>query len=163
MLRRMVCFTALLLVVSGLAGCGSGTNKVEGVVTLDGKPVQGASVSFMPQGGTGQFADGFTDAEGRFTLATSGKAGVRSGTYKVVVTKTDAVAVEMVPGSPEYMSKMKKEGPKAGPPAMRPGGGASSGPKSLLPAVYSKPDTTPLTQKVPPDSSPVKLELKSKE
>lgn len=148
--------------MAGLVGCGSGTNQVQGVVTLDGKTVQGATVSFIPEGGTGQPASGFTDAVGAFTLSTSGKSGVQRGTYKVVVTKTDEAPVDMKADSPEYMAKMKKMAPKAGPPAMMPGTGAPSGPKSVLPAVYAKADTTPLTQKVPPESSPVKLELKSK-
>jgi len=29
-------------------GCGTGLKSVEGVVTMDGKPVDGASVAFVP-------------------------------------------------------------------------------------------------------------------
>ena len=52
-----------------LPGCGDGrpkTIQVTGTVTYRGKPVQGAHVTFTPQGN--RSASGETDAEGRFTL-----------------------------------------------------------------------------------------------
>ncbi len=82
------CFCALLL--SPLLGCGGGAaNKgpalvpVEGVVTLDGKPLAEASVMF----GTGS-AVGETDANGHFVLkAQGGKTGCPVGEFKVIVEK----------------------------------------------------------------------------
>lgn len=157
MFRGLTWFTLLVLVVASVAGCG-GLPPVEGVVTLDGTPVQGATVVFITPDGSGQPVSGVSDATGRFTLSTGGKAGAPPGTYKVVVTKTEAMkGIEgMKPGDPKYMEQMKKGMAKPGP--SMPGAFA---PKSLLPAIYAKADTTPLTQKVPPDGA-IKLELKSK-
>jgi hypothetical protein len=159
MLRRFACFLFILVVAVGLSGCGGGLASVEGVVTLDGQPVEGASVSFAPQDDTGKPASGATDAQGRFKLSTAGKPGAENGTYKVVVTKVDTTAgtATLKPGDPEYTKMMAKGLPKPGPAS------SPTGPKSLLPAIYGSTDTTPLKQKIPPDSSPIKLELKSKQ
>ena len=62
---------ALLVACACLAlpGCGteSGTAKVTGVVTLDGKPVDGAAVGFIGRGGA-RLATAQTDSAGKFTL-----------------------------------------------------------------------------------------------
>jgi len=57
-----------------------------GTVTLDGKPLEGATVSFV-QGKT-VVAVGKTDANGSFQLATDGIPGVPPGEYRVVISKT---------------------------------------------------------------------------
>ena len=71
----------LLLLVSG--GCNrSGLNlaHVEGVVTLDDKPVEDAAVLFLPDDPTmGPPASGTTDAEGRYTLITANQPGAAIG------------------------------------------------------------------------------------
>lgn len=61
-----VTFTALLM------GCGGDMKvaPVSGIVTLDGKPLDRASVVFKPEAG-GRPSFGVTDAEGRFSLAYS--------------------------------------------------------------------------------------------
>lgn len=72
------------------AGCGGGkTAKVEGMVTLDGKPLSDIRVMFQPDnkdpnaGGFGSF--GLTDAEGKFSLklSDSGKDGAVVGKHFV--------------------------------------------------------------------------------
>jgi len=156
MLRRFASFMAVLLVATIVAGCGSGATKVEGVVTLDGTPIDKATVTFVPQDGKGQPAVGISDPSGNFSLLTNGKPGAQPGAYKVVVTKTEVIE-GLAPGDPKYMEMMKKGVAKSGPMA-----GGPAGPKTQLPAVYSKAESTPLTQKVPPENSPLKLELKSK-
>jgi len=82
---------AVTIVVSGLAaGCGPPFNKkVEGVVTLDGKPLANVLVQFVPLGSTGAqrpISSGTTDADGSFKL-TSGKNknGAIIGKHKVVI------------------------------------------------------------------------------
>jgi hypothetical protein len=111
---------AVVVLAAGFAGCSGGGGReptlvpVSGTVTLDGKPLAGASVSFVPQAGTeGAGAFGTTDAEGRYTLDhRSGKPGIEPGTYTVSFSKmglkdgspippgktaADVEAVEQVP------------------------------------------------------------------
>jgi hypothetical protein len=65
-----------LLVLVQLAGCSGKpykVAKVSGRVSLDGKPLPRASVTFVPMGtkdniAPGPTATGLTDAEGRYTL-----------------------------------------------------------------------------------------------
>src|SRR5262249_36492736 len=59
---------AVALALSG-AGC-SDKVRVKGVVTLDGNPVQGATVTFIPDGRSGQSATGITQEDGSFRLTT---------------------------------------------------------------------------------------------
>jgi len=70
-----------------LSGCGkdSQLQPVEGAVTLDGKPVEGATVSLLPVQGLP--ATGLTDSQGHFTLSTIGEPGCKPGTYAIIVTK----------------------------------------------------------------------------
>lgn len=151
MLRKMLAFSSLLA-LAVLVGCGGGLKPVEGVVTLDGKALEGAMVQFNNADNPGApSAEGTSDASGKFTLSSRGKKGVPAGNYKATVTKTEskagAGAASVAPGSPEYLKMMK---------------GAAAGPaKSLVPAKYTKVGTTPFSIKVP-DSAPIKLDLTSK-
>lgn len=126
---------ALMLLVGAL-GCGGGLVPVTGVVTLDGRPVGGAMVLFVPEDHRGQPAQGVTAVDGTFTLSTRMKQGAAAGDYKVLVTKTSGT--------------------------LPPGADPSSSPhlKSLLPKVYGDAQTTPFRQQVPP-AGRVVLELKS--
>ena len=76
------------------AGCGAnknpfGTVYLEGVVTVDGQPIQGISVSLLPR--TGDLAaGGITDANGKFVVVTGGApvgSGAKPGEYDVVFRK----------------------------------------------------------------------------
>ena len=86
---------ALFFLMSLLfTGCHSGlrTEYVEGTVTLDGKPVEGALVTFIPaSGGTARVAAGTTDVRGRYTLTTAegGRPGrgTTEGDYQVTIAK----------------------------------------------------------------------------
>jgi len=139
----IILFGGLILLTSG---CGAG-KPVQVVVTLDGKPVEGANVVLMAEGAAGQAISGFTSADGSATLTTSSKEGIKPGTYKVLVTKVKTVTVGTLdPKSPEAMKMMTGKGPK---------------PKSELPLVYGS-MTTPITITVPVAASPVKIELKAK-
>lgn len=76
-------------------GCGSAgshlpkTVPATGVVTLDGKPVDGAQVVIVPAGDGKNGANAVTDASGRFALrAYPEKDGAIPGDYKVQVSKT---------------------------------------------------------------------------
>ena len=80
-----------LVAVALLGGCGGGTPSVSGVVTLDGKPVEGATVTFTPASGDGGGVGGSygkTDAQGRYSLKTvaADKAGAAVGKHKVTIS-----------------------------------------------------------------------------
>jgi hypothetical protein len=96
-LRSVVRLAAACLLAGLAAGCGDGVGKrvpVEGRVLVEGEPLTraGGTVAFVPDPGKGNrgtfWAVGPIDADGRFTLATRGKAGVPAGWYKVVVKAT---------------------------------------------------------------------------
>src|SRR5260370_18785229 len=82
-----VFFVAILTTV----GCGKGNvTKVEGVVTLDGKPLPGATLSFVPVG-EGKPAFGRTDNVGSFRLTTfRTDDGALPGEYQVVIVVEEA-------------------------------------------------------------------------
>ena len=133
-----------------LAGCGgSGVSAVEGVVTLDGKPLQNASIHFVPQG-AGRDATGQTDASGHFTMSTFKPGdGVVPGEYKVVISPPLGE-----PDPTQYASADEAMSGAAKVPAKK-----KSGP--AFPEQYARVDKTPLTQKVPA-SGRVTYGLKSK-
>jgi len=152
-------------------GCGPKAAAVKGVVTLDGQPVEGANVTFVSEDGSTSYT-GFTDASGNCTLDWGQGKETKAGTYKIIVIKAPKVDLpgEITPGSPEAMKQMQSEtkgatkvggGTKAGIPGMKmPGKGAPV--KTELPVIYSSAATTPLNAKLPPDSQPIPIELKSK-
>lgn len=80
----------------GIAGCGprtrlEGLAPVEGTVTFRGKPVEGASVVFVPATAGKRAAVGTTDATGRFRLTTKDPGdGALPGAYAIAVSKTEA-------------------------------------------------------------------------
>lgn len=62
----------LIFIISGLivsaVGCGPGTGKVSGVVTLRGKPVPAGLVTFRPADPAANSVSAELDREGRFTV-----------------------------------------------------------------------------------------------
>ena len=92
-------FALLFLVATvSMVGCSDGklrTEPVRGIVTLDGVPLEGATVSFTPKNeGEGIASFGFTDANGEYllqTLAGRVDAGTLPGEYKVTISKYRAV------------------------------------------------------------------------
>jgi hypothetical protein len=59
-----------LLLIAGLAGCGGGTGiptgDVSGTITINGEPVQGVTVKFVPDAKM-RYSIGETDARGRYS------------------------------------------------------------------------------------------------
>ncbi|MFG0332315.1 MAG: carboxypeptidase regulatory-like domain-containing protein [Maioricimonas sp. JB049] len=91
-----------MLLSLAAAGCGGSsgdkwtegrpeTVRVTGVVTLNGEPLDGATVAFEPQGGV-HAAYGRTDEKGRFVLTTfvDGDGAVAGG-YVVSIRKSEVV------------------------------------------------------------------------
>jgi hypothetical protein len=133
-----------VLAILFCAGCGSGPAGLVagmGKVTLDGEPVEGASVVFMPTADDGLLAAGRTDQEGRFTLATNEALGVRPGHYKVSVGKQELLAAE----APVRAGKKSAEDYPAVKKMQTTGAS-----RNHLPEVYLAARTSPLEVDVPP-------------
>lgn len=78
------------LIIAVFAGCGGvdrpPTAPVSGTVMVDGEPVEGAAVMFVPEKG-GRPATGTTDAQGHFTLRTFEEGdGAVLGKHQVAIT-----------------------------------------------------------------------------
>ena len=89
-------FTTMMLavLVAFVAGCGGSSGPkvypVAGTVTLNGIPVDGATVSFNSADGNSAVAR--TDASGKYKLISSfGTEGTVLGTYSVTISKAGAV------------------------------------------------------------------------
>jgi hypothetical protein len=101
-------------VVALLAGCsesGPELLQARGTVTLDGKPVPNALVTFAPKDGTGSPSNGLTDAAGQYTLRFNrDREGVLPGTHRVTI-ETAKVSPDDVPAGqavPEFVPLPKK-------------------------------------------------------
>jgi hypothetical protein len=67
-----------------LVGCGSGTQaSVSGKVTLDGSPLDDATISFVPLAGGQQQAAWATIKGGQYAIA--GKEGLGTGRFRVEI------------------------------------------------------------------------------
>jgi hypothetical protein len=120
-LLLMLCAGAL----SALAGCGGGpkTVPVSGKVTVDGQPLSGFVISFIPDAEKGHTAEISCDArlgaEGAYSLTTDDRFNVYKGAppgwYKVTLSSPEdkpipvnpkfldlktAISIEVVPDAP---------------------------------------------------------------
>lgn len=147
---RMSCLWMLLC--AGLAaGCSASSAApaipsaiVTGSVLMDGKPVIGAQVSFVPIESTKGFGGmAVTNETGSFTIDKSGgpgATGLPEGKYRVTVTPIK------LPEDPSLAAEFQV-----------PPGAVTSLPKS-----YSTPENTPLEAMVTPGVGPVTLELSAR-
>jgi hypothetical protein len=146
-----------LLACAGLIGCSSSgldVERVSGTVTLDGKSIEGAIVTFSPDAPKGVVASGITDAEGRFQLnANTGGAapgaGTPSGSYKVKIVKIETLPpVEITddydPSITEAATRKAKK------------------PKHIIPEAYGTTETSGLTATVNKGANDFSFELDSK-
>ncbi len=80
-------FLGVSILFLGCAKAGHGRIEVQGIVTLDGKPLPpGLIIRFTPQEDGIPVARGSTDAEGRYAMyAEPGKIGLLPGVYVVSV------------------------------------------------------------------------------
>lgn len=153
-MRRTVALLAGVLLVAG--GCGKKLVPVEGVVTLDGKPVPGAEVNCIPlSGGFPAIAE--TDDQGVFRIATTNQGqGVTPGEYRVMIT-CEEPPPPMFRTSPnesgeDIKKKMTAELEKRK---------KSKRAAVTIPAVYGDQGRSPLILKVPPEGK-VEFKLDSK-
>lgn len=89
-MTRRIYFGLLLGALLAVAGCNTKTpiGEVEGTVTLDGKPVEGIIVTFVPdlaEGFNGPPSYSSTDTAGHYSLKnmTKGQEGVFVGKHRV--------------------------------------------------------------------------------
>lgn len=142
-MHRML-LMVLSIAIYSLTGCGSSGGEVEatGVVLMDGNPLDGALVRFIPAEGTkGAGGAGNTDSSGKFTISSpQGLKKILPGKYKVVVSKTNV--------------RQPKEGEKM---VL-----IDSDIKELLPPIYSNQDRTILSYTVESPTKPIEIKLEGK-
>lgn len=92
-MRFAVGFTLVTLVLPLFAGCGNGMGvvPVEGTITLDGQPLEGAEVIFRPADGRPSL--GVTDSQGKYTLRyDTDMMGALTGKHKVSISTSGEAA-----------------------------------------------------------------------
>lgn len=127
----------LCVLMLTILGCGSGSSDigtVEGVVTLDGNPVDRATIIFYPP--TGRSSFGYTDENGHYSLVHSRKNnGALIGNHRVTIS----TEIEK-----DYLN-----------------GANTDARKETMPAKYLDPEKTDLTGTVNSGSNEIDFELKS--
>jgi len=82
-----------LVAILALVGCDSGPKlvPVTGTVTMNGKPLEGAMVSFLPDQANPIATTGSdtTGPAGNYKIMTRGRAGLAPGKYKVGISKVE--------------------------------------------------------------------------
>lgn len=146
MMRRFALITsiAMLPLTLGCGGDGLKLSKAVGTVTYKNQPLEGANVKFYPP--TGPVAVGITDANGKFSMNTNGRAGANLGLNRVSITKMSSgsgAAQTNTAMTPEDMKNMAKANMKK----------ADTGPKSLIPEKYGDADSGLLTADVSSDAT----------
>lgn len=149
---QKILFSAILIVVPVIIGCGGPKGLpvcyVEGIITLDGKPLEGALVSFYPAvpGDNTRSAVGYSDASGKYTLTSDGglpQKGALEGNYVVAISKQLVEALGAGPVVPVDVSNLPSPSPSIR--SERAGGTSSQAKRTdLAPKVYADVSTSPL-------------------
>jgi hypothetical protein len=79
-------FAALFLSADLRAESDAAPAKVLGTVTLEGKPLAGATVTFYPDAKDGKKATGKTNDDGSYILKTGDADGAAPGKYRVTIS-----------------------------------------------------------------------------
>jgi len=85
----IILFTVSMIPVGCRTEKGPELTTTGGTILLDGKPVSGVMIQFIPKTGTpGNGGFGNTDESGQYTLRSpGGKTGVQPGQYTVIFSK----------------------------------------------------------------------------
>ena len=138
-------------VASIILGCGGDQNKakrqevcpVSVNVTLNGAPLEGATVLFITEDKEGRGASGSTDKEGKAKLMTfATDDGAVPGRYKITVNKVDTTGGGDVVTMDNYGDMIKKAN------ASRSQKSKSAPPKPLILPIYSDASSTKLRAEV---------------
>jgi hypothetical protein len=160
--KNLLCCLILCLAsisVPGFVGCGGPkwppTYKCSGVVTLDGAPVDRATITFYPLDGQ-KPANATTDANGNYELTSFNAGdGATPGAFGVAIQKFPAIEIEAVPGGKPFdESNNTDEGPSPD---------SEKDPVNQLPEKYSNHEKSGLSATVVADGENIfTFELKSK-
>jgi hypothetical protein len=159
--RHPAILTLLTAVLLPLAGCASKHpyGEVDGIVTLDGKPLANVEVVFLPdpeKGNTGRRSVALTDNQGRFRLASdAGQDGAPVGFCRVCIN--DLLAGP--PGVAIPAPLAEKGAEPAGEP--NPAPQAANKSRSRFPSQYGSAAATPLRDiEIKPGSQSINLDIK---
>lgn len=155
-MRRIVCSLLLLCAL----GCGPGFVPVTGRVTFDGKPLEGATVTLLPEDPAGTPAFGLTDAAGRFEARSGNDAGMRTGKYAVVVTKDEPAAVPVGTEPTGGTKRIDELTPDELAEGMR--YNARTPRRSVVPLRYADRATSQLTAEIAPRQPELEITLNTK-
>ncbi len=117
---------------------------VSGNITMDGKPLPGVIVTFLPKDEKGSMSIGESDEKGAYKLSFVGMPGAASGDYQVMLsykTATDGSVVDLRTQSALIMPKR------------------AVGAVERMPAAYA-PGTTTLSATVPEAGGSIDFDLK---
>lgn len=145
-LTKYGCFFLILI---AMVGCGNKNTAVTGTVTLDGVPVEKASLFFTPISTTGESATGETDASGKYLLRVlrGGETGAVPGEYSVTIYKREEVNSGKT--EPDLYDPNKRI------PVMTS--------KDVLPAIYGDATKSPLKATITKgNKTPIDFKLESK-
>ena len=160
--KNLLCSVTVFLAsfsIMAVVGCGGSkwppTYKSSGTVTLDGTPVERATITFYPLDGQ-KPANATTDANGAFELTSFNAGdGATPGSFGVAIQKFPAIEIETIPGGTPYDESMNTdEGPSPD---------SEKDPVNELPEKYSNHEKSGLSATVVTDGENVfTFELKSK-
>ena len=127
-------------------GCGGEVfHPVRGLVRLDGQPLGGAAITFVPEQ-KGTPAVGTSNAKGEFTLETGNDIGAQPGKYKVLVLSGPPAPTANSDDERNIQTSETAETTTATPSPLE---------------KYSKPATSDLVISVPSSDGKYVLDLKS--
>jgi len=140
----------LAVLLAASTGCDARRTPapVSGTITLDGRPVEGATVTFhlLDNEKDGSVVTGQTDKAGTFHLKTGNEDGAVPGEYKVVVIKNvlanSKVKIPDFPDTPEGQNQRERF-------VWKQFGDDQVPYRNVLPERYGDLKTTPLTCKIP--------------
>jgi hypothetical protein len=148
--RRPIVAVAVL----SCLGCGGSDSSkanrpkvvpADGLVTYQGKPLEGATIVLSPTGEGKHGASAMSDANGQFQLSTfPPDLGAVPGDYKVAVSKQSVVVIPEPP--PGMHAEDMPRPPK---------------PKALIPDKFANPEKSGLTTNIPEaGKTDIQIELK---
>ncbi len=153
-LAKILTVVSLCLAVVAVTGCGKDAayKKTTGTVTLEGQPLEGATIMFYPTASDGEAGAGRSDSAGKYEVTSSGASnggtGLKPGDYKVTIVKYEEVVDEDQAAYDrgeitydELQNRKSKGGPNK----------KSKAPKLLSPVEYSNTNATTLTATVTAD------------
>jgi len=118
MRKSLFHFSLLAVISSGLAGCGSGDETdnfnlvpVSGTVSHNGKPLEGATLTFTPDPSNPEQTPGgdVTGPTGNYKAMYRGRTGLAAGKYQVLVSKTilpPGMTASAEEGEDDYMNQV---------------------------------------------------------